>query len=125
MIDHPFLSFKELSDDELADKTADLHKKLGKAFMWGSSMDLVSQLQWMLEMIEEEKMERMKKSTFEAMQSMFPPVIESDPEFTKDKSHMEDSNSKVVKPAQSKKAASMPMPMFDKEYVAPEKKPGK
>lgn len=125
MIDHPFLSFKDLSEDELQEKTADLHKKLNKAHMWGSSYDLINQLEWMLEMIEEEKMERTKKQNFEAIQGMFPAIVESDPEFTQAKSHMEDSNSKVVKPAQNKKTPQMPMPMFDKEYVDKNKTPGK
>jgi hypothetical protein len=116
LIDHPFLSFQDLSEDELQAKTADIHAKLSKANMWGSSPDLISQLEWMLDMIEEEKMERMKKSSFEQAQAMFPPTIESDPEFSKDKSAMEDSNSKIVKPAQTKKANSLPTPSFNKEY---------
>lgn len=107
------------------EKTADLHRKLNKAHMWGSSYDLITQLEWMLEMIEEEKMERMKKAGFEALQGMFPETVESDPEFAQTKGPQEESNSKVVKPAQNKKNPTMPMPMFDKEYVEPVKKPGK
>lgn len=125
MIDHPFLSFSNLSDDELLDKTGEIHKRLSKAYMWGSSNDLVSQLEWMLEMIEEEKMERAKKASFEALQGMFPEVVESDPEFSKGKSDVEESNSKIVKPATNKKASTMPAPSFHKEYVDPTAKPGK
>ena len=116
MIDHPFLSFKDLNEDELLEKTSDLHKKLNKAYMWGSSSDLINQLHWMLEMIEEEKMERMKKQQFEAVNQMFPETVESDPDFVRSKSEAEDSNSKVVKPAASKKAPSLPVPSFNKEY---------
>jgi hypothetical protein len=121
LIDHPFLSFKELSDDELLDKTSEIHKRLNKAFMWGSSSDLISQLQWMLEMIEEEKMERMKKQNFDLMQGMFPEVVESDPEFSKSKVEPEESQARVVKPANSKKAQNLPVPSFHKEYVGPDK----
>lgn len=120
MIDHPFLSFKDLSDDELLEKTQEIHKRLSKGFMWGSSPDLLNQLEWMLEMIEEEKMERMKKVNFEAMQSMFPEVVESDPEFSKDKVDIEDT-AKVVKPA-AKKALNLPVPDFRKEVIDPKGK---
>lgn len=117
MIDHPFLSFKDLSDDELLEKTSELHKRLNKAHMWGSSQDLITQLQWMLEMIEEEKGERLKKQNFEALNSMFPEIVESDPEFMKDKANLEEANAKVVKPAQTKKVSNLPAPSFHKEYT--------
>lgn len=122
MIDHPFLSFKNLSDDELLEKTSEIHKRINKAYMWGSSRDLISQLQWMLEMIEEEKEERLKKQTFEAIQGMFPEVVESDPEFAKSKAETEDANAKVVKPAQAKKTSNLPVPSFNKEYTEAGKK---
>jgi hypothetical protein len=125
LIDHPFLSFKDLSEDELQDKTADIHKKLSKAHMWGSSRDIISQLEWMLEMIEEEKMERLKKQNFDTIKAMFPETVESDPEYSQTKSSMDDTNSKVVKPAQTKKTPQMPMPLFDKEYVNKDSKSGK
>jgi len=117
LIDHPFLSFKELSEDELQEKTAELYSKLNRAHMWGSSQDLITQLEWMLEMIEEEKTERLKRQNFDTIQGMFPDIVESDPEFVHTKGTVETSNSKVVKPAQSKKIAQIPMPSFDKEYV--------
>lgn len=125
MIDHPFLSFKELSEDELQEKTAELHKKLNKAHMWGSSFNIVTQLEWMLEMIEEEKMERMKKQNFDAIKGMFPDVVESDPDFAQSKSSMDETNSRVVKPAQNKQTPQMPMPLFDKEYVNKDTTSGK
>lgn len=122
MIDHPFLSFKELSDDELLNKTTELQKRLNKAHMWGSSSDILSQLEWMLEMIEEEKMERMTKQTFEQIQGMFPEIVESDPEFAKSKSELDETNTKVVKPAATKKNLTLPVPSFHKEYTTPTKK---
>lgn len=122
MIDHPFLSFKELSDDELLNKTTELQKRLNKAHMWGSSSDILSQLEWMLEMIEEEKMERMSKQTFEQIQGMFPEIVESDPEFAKSKGDLEETNTKVVKPASTKKNLTLPAPSFHKEYTTPTKK---
>ena len=110
-----------MSDDELLEKTTELHSRLNKAFMWGSSSDLVNQLQWMLEMIEEEKMERYKKQNFELIQGMFPDTVESDPDFAKVKSQVEEANAKVVKPAQSKKVSNLPAPSFHKEYVGKDK----
>lgn len=105
-----------MSDDELLQKTQDLHRNLSRAYTWGSSMESVNQLQWMLEMIEEERMERMAKQTFEAMQTMFPERIESDPEFRVSKSEMEETKTTVVKPA-AKKPQNLPAPMFHKEYT--------
>jgi hypothetical protein len=122
LIDHPFLSFKQLSEEELLDKTSDLHKKLAKAHMWGSSQEIIDQLYWMLEMIEEEKGERLKKQQFEMVQAMFPETTESDPDFVKNKSEMDDSNTKVVKPAVAKKNMSLPAPTFHKEYISPKDK---
>ena len=116
MIDHPFLSFAKMSDDELLEKTSELHRNLGRAHMWGSSLDIINQLEWMLEMIEEEKMERMKKQQFEAMQAMFPDRVESDPEFKTQKSELEETKSTVVKPA-AKKPQNLPAPVFHKEYT--------
>jgi hypothetical protein len=121
LIEHPFLSFKEMSDEELLEKTTELHRQLSRAFTWGSSRDLTNQLQWMLEMIEEEKMERYKKQQFEAMQAMFPERVESDPEFKTQKSEIEDHKSTVVKPAKDKKV-EMPAPLFHKEYTEAGKK---
>lgn len=117
MIDHPFLSFKDMSEEELQTKQAELHRNLGRAHMWGSSFDLIHQLEWMLEMIEEERMERMNRQQFEAMQAMFPERVESDPEFKTQKSELEEVKSTVVKPAQSKKPTNMAMPSFNKEYT--------
>lgn len=116
MIDHPFLSFKNLSDDELLDKMSDLHRNLSRAHMWGSSLEIINQLEWMLEMIEEEKAERYKKQQFEAMQAMFPDRVESDPDFKTQKSEMEETKSTVVKPA-SRKPQNLPVPSFQKEYT--------
>jgi hypothetical protein len=110
-----------MSDDELLEKTSALHKRLSKAHMWGSSTEIINQLHWMLEMIEEEKMERMKKQQFEAMQAMFPETTESDPDFVKSKSEVEDTNTKVVKPAVTKNV-TLPTPTFNKEYLEPSKK---
>lgn len=121
MIDHPFIELSHLSEDELLNKTSELHRNLSRAFTWGSSKEITDQLQWMLEMIEEEKMERYKKQQFEAMQGMFPERVESDPEFRTTASHMEDSKSTVVKPAKEKKL-DMPAPMFHKEYTEAGKK---
>ena len=115
MIDHPFLSFKDLTEDELINKTAEVHQRLSRAHMWGSSADLVNQLQWILEMIEEEKTERLKRQNFEAMQGMFPEVVESDPEFKADKTEVVETNVKVVKPA-AKPAKNFDAPSFHKEY---------
>jgi len=84
--------------------------------MWGSSSDIINQLEWMLEMVEEEKMERMKKQQFEALQSMFPDRVESDPQFKTQKSELEDTKSTVVKPA-SRKPQDLPTPIFHKEYT--------
>jgi hypothetical protein len=117
LIDHPFLDFKDLSDEELLDKTTELHKKLNKAHMWGSSSGIADQLMWMLEMIEEEKMERQKKANFDAMNAMFPETIESDPDFGREKPDADDTNSKVIKPSSTRKTTDLPMPMFDKEYT--------
>lgn len=123
MIDHPFLSFKDMSEEELLEKQAELHRNLSRAHMWGSSQDLINQLSWMLEMIEEEKMERMAKVQFEAMQAMFPERVESDPEFKTEKSELEEVKSTVVKPAKVAKTQDLPAPIFHKEYTkAAEKK---
>lgn len=116
MIDHPFLSFKNMSDDELLDKMSDLHRNLSRAHMWGSSLEIINQLEWMLEMIEEEKAERYKKQQFEAMQAMFPDRVESDPDFKTQKSEMEETKSTVVKPA-ARKPQNLPVPSFQKEYT--------
>lgn len=115
MIDHPFLSFKDLSDDELLQKTQDIHRNLSRASMWGSSLDTIHQLEWMLEMIDEEKMERAHKASFEAMQNMFPDTVESDPDFKTQKSEMDETKTTVVKPA-ARKPQNLPAPTFHKEY---------
>lgn len=119
MIEHPFLSFKDMSEEDLLEKQADLHRNLSRAHMWGSSSDLINQLEWMLEMIEEERMERMAKQQFEAMQAMFPERVESDPEFKTQKSELEEVKSTVVKPARVSKAQDLPAPIFHKEYTKP------
>lgn len=121
MIEHPFLSFSNMSDEELLEKTSELHRNIARGYTWGSSHDLINQLQWMLEMIEEEKMERFKKQQFEAMQSMFPDRVESDPEFKTQKSELEDTKSTVVKPAKEKRP-DLPAPLFHKEYTEAGKK---
>lgn len=115
MIEHPFLNFKDLSDDELLNKTSEIFKKLNGASMWGSSQGIIDQFHWMLEMIEEEKMERMAKANFEALKNIFPETVESDPDFKKDK---------VVEEAKEKAAKSkptgprtFPAPVFTKEYT--------
>lgn len=117
MIDHPFLSFKDLSDDELLQKTQDIHRNLSRASMWGSSLDTINQLEWMLEMIDEEKMERAQKANFDAMVAMFPDTVESDPDFKASKGEPEDdSKTTIVKPA-SRKPQNLPAPLFHKEYT--------
>ena len=117
MIDHPHLSFHDLTEDELTQKSQDLHRNLSKASMWGSSRDIIDQLQWMLEMVEEERMERMKRASFEAMQSMFPERVESDPEFSQQKSDLQDTKTTVVKPASKSRPTGQPDPVFHKEYT--------
>ena len=118
MIDHPFLSFKDLSDDDLLEKTTELQKNLNRAHMWGSSQEIIGQLIWMLDMIEEEKLERWKKQNFDMMNSAFPEIVESDPEFKNDKPETE-----VVKSSKPvRKTHSLPMPNFNKEYVNKDKK---
>lgn len=112
MIDHPFMNLKSLSEDELLDKTTDLQGRLGKAHMWGSSTDIINQLEWMLEMIEEEKYERMAKVNHTAMQSMFPDIVESEPELVKDKGVPVQTTSKPIS-----KAEGLPKPNFDKVYL--------
>ena len=120
MIDHPFLDFKGLSDDELLEKTTDLQRNMQRAYLWGSSHDTISQLEWMLEMIEEEKLERYKKQVFEMQNAMFPEIVESDPEFKKVKADSTEA-SKPVKP--HKNAPSpLPVPNFNKEYLNPDNK---
>lgn len=115
MIDHPFLSFSTMSDEDLLEKTSELYRNLSRAHMWGSSLEIIQQLEWMLEMIEEERMERFKKQQFEAMQSMFPDRVESDPEFKTQKSELEETKTTVVKPA-ARKPQNFPTPVFHKEY---------
>ena len=116
MIDHPFLSFKDLSDDELLEKSTELHRNLNRAHLWGSSPDLINQLQWMLEMIEEEKMERLNKQAFDAFNDMFPERVESDPEFKVAKGELEETKTTVIKPAKVSKPQTFTEPVFNKEY---------
>ena len=120
MIDHPFLDFKELSDDELLEKTTDLQRNMQRAYLWGSSHDVITQLEWMLEMIEEEKLERYKRQVFDMQNAMFPEIVESDPEFKKADTNPTES----IKPAKPHKnaPAALPMPNFNKEYLTPDKK---
>jgi hypothetical protein len=118
MIDHPFINLKALTDEELIKKSTDLHKKLMMAHMWSSNPGIADQFRWMLEMIAEEQQERLAKDTNDAWNKMFPEVIESDPEFTKERSSVDQQDkTHVVKPAQAKPKAPIIAPTFHKEYL--------
>lgn len=118
MIDHPFINLKSLSDEELLKRNADLHKKLMMAHMWTSNPHIAEQIGFMLEMIAEEQQERMSRETNEAWNKMFPDVIESDPEFKKDRASVDQQDkTHVVKPAQAKPRTPIVAPTFHKEYI--------
>lgn len=116
MIDHPFMDFKNLSDDDLSNKESQIMKNLYRARMWGSSPELINQLNWTLEMINEERVERLQRQQFDLTQEMFPKIIDSDPEFKKDHAEIDEIKTTVVKPA-AKKPMSSEAPIFHKEYL--------
>lgn len=116
MIDHPFMDFKSLTDEELSSKESQIFKNLQKANMWGSSDDIIGQLNWTLEMIYEEKMERMNRQMFDDIQSTFPKIIDSDPEIKTDHADLDEIKTTVIKP-ELKKPNNMEVPLFHKEYT--------
>lgn len=124
MIEHPFLDFKECSDDELTNKALDIQKKLIRAHMWGSSQDIIGQLSWMIEMIEEEKRERLFKQNHDQFNALFPAIVESDPIL------QQDHENKIEKPQREKpiafpKRISAFPTTFDKKYLKTDETPSK
>lgn len=68
-----------LSDDELLNKTTELHAKLVWAGRFGSS-DIIGGLQRILETVENERTQRVLRNFARDRETMFPDVIESDPD---------------------------------------------
>lgn len=82
---HPFFDAKSLSDDELIKKYNELSGRLHYARAMVGDPYMLEQMELILDSIYQEQQERMFKTTWDTWQSRFPEVINSDPEFKKDR----------------------------------------
>lgn len=73
-----------LSDEELLTRQTQLQGRLVWASRFGS-MELMSSLQHMVEMIEFERMDRMQRNLFNDRMAIAPSIIESDPSLKQEK----------------------------------------
>ena len=96
MFDFPGFDPLSLSDEELLNRQGELSRRLGYAARFGSGS--VQQLQNMIQVIENERRERVMRTVFEERQKMFPSVIESEPDLAeqKRKATEEEQDSKMV-----------------------------
>lgn len=69
-----------MSDDELLNKQSELNRRFSYASRFSSSTEMASQFMSMIAAIEHERRERVLKIAFDMRQSMFPDIIETDPD---------------------------------------------
>lgn len=120
---HPFFDPKPLSDDDILKKLNEVSSRLRYAQAYVGDFVMIEQLELLMESLQNERQERMDRQYFDSWNSQFPEVLESDPEFKKDKKIEERKKNPNTKP-DSKFKPSGPM-TFKKEYnPASIKKPG-
>ena len=122
---HPFFDTKKLSDEELLKKINDLSKRLNLVYMTNQSHMMIDQINTMLDILNEERMERLNKQTQDMWNKQFPEIIESDPEFKSERPSLENKpvNKPSGKPANKTKNVPLVMPTFHKEYLKKDGKP--
>lgn len=69
-----------MTDDELLNKQSELNQRLVYASRFSASTEMAAQFMAMISAIEHERRERVLKVAFDMRQSMFPDVIESEPD---------------------------------------------
>lgn len=82
---HPLFDAKPLSDDELVKKLSVLMSRLNYARGFIGDQDMIDQLEAMIETIQIERDERFAKQSWDAWQSQFPEVNNTDPDFKVEK----------------------------------------
>lgn len=121
-MDHPFFNVKQLSDEDLLKKINDLTRRLNMTHLITGNSDMINQINLMIDMLNEERMERLNKQTFEMWNNQFPEIIETDPEFKMERPSSE-SHKPINKPANKTKRVPLVTPTFHKEYVKKDSKP--
>lgn len=69
-----------MTDDELLNKQSELNRRYAYASRFSMSSEMAAQFMAMIGAIEHERRERVLKVAFDMRQSMFPEVIESEPD---------------------------------------------
>lgn len=69
-----------MTDDELLNKQSELNRRYAYASRFSVSSEMAAQFMAMIGAIEHERRERVLKVAFDMRQSMFPEVIESEPD---------------------------------------------
>ena len=119
---HPFFDPKPLSDDDILKKLNEVSSRLRYAQSFIGDQIMIDQLELLMESLQNERQERMNRQYFDSWNSQFPDVLESDPEFKKDRKVDERKKNPNTKP-DSKFKPTGPM-TFKKEYHPAVKKPG-
>ena len=69
-----------MTDDELLNKQSELNRRFVYASRFSASTEMAAQFMAMIGAIEHERRERVLKVAFDMRQSMFPDIIESEPD---------------------------------------------
>ncbi len=69
-----------MTDDELLNKQSELNRRFVYASRFSASTEMAAQFMSMIAAIEAERRERVLKIAFDMRQSMFPDIIESEPD---------------------------------------------
>lgn len=111
---HPFFNVKDLDDDAINKKILQLQSRLMYANAFSGSHEMADQMLLMLESLEMEREERYMVEVNKMYQKQFPDVIESDPEFKKDR-----NTSSVGDNGKPKVERPKVQPVFTKTFKKP------
>lgn len=94
-----------MTDDELLNKQAELNKRYVYASRFSSSGEMAGQFMAMIGAVEHERRERVLRVAFEMRQSMFPDIIESDPDLIVQKVIVSEEDAATDRMAERRRAS--------------------
>lgn len=85
-MDHPLFDVKQFSFEQLIEKTNELQQRIVYARMYNMDDNAIEQLELILNSLQLEQLDRYRRMEYDYINSQYPEIIESDPEFKNDKS---------------------------------------